>query len=314
VTALAAQERQAGMTAWSTVPKTLLVIALLALPAAFVIGLPRGSQPTTETAQAQIVPVPQFYQQHSADYPVDAQLQSEIEDYLTGLEGRYGVAIRNLDDGRTVRVNASERLEAASMYKLLVMYRTFQQIESGDLQMSDILTVQEEDTLESSEYDLMPGEVVTVEEALELMISVSSNSAAYALARTVGGWSVIDSAAEEIGMLATHWDDGYWSTPDDMLRFFEALADRELVSRDASDRMVELLLEQEVRDRIPALLPDYVLVAHKTGELDNVRNDGGIVSSPGGRYVIVVMSYDVDPSEATEAIAEMSRLVYERYG
>jgi beta-lactamase class A len=298
----------------SNIAKALVLLALLTIQVPAIVGMAGvGRAPTGMTLQ--VVPAAWPPAQEIPDSAVDVELQSEIEEHLAGLVGTYGVAVRNLDDGRVVRVNAGERLEAASLYKLLVMYRVFQHIERGELQPGDAITIQEADTPESvAPYDLAAGEVVTVEEALHVMISISSNSAAYALARTVGGWGVVDSAAEEIGMLNTDWDDGYWSTPEDMMRFFELLADRELVSRDASDRMVELLLEQDINDRIPALLPEEVKVAHKTGELDNVRNDGGIVSTPGGRYVIVVMSYDIDAAEATEAIAEVSRLVYERYG
>jgi beta-lactamase class A len=300
-----------GRVATKTV---ILVLALFAVHLAGIADLVGGGRAPLGTT-LQLLPPLWTLDREAGDPAADRELQSEIEDYLADLQGTYGIAIQNLDDGRIVRVNADAELEAASMYKLLVMYRVFHRIELGDLRLDDIITIQEPDTRESvAAHDLAPGESVTVEEALESMISLSSNSAAYALSRTVGGWGAIDGAAREIGMIHTHWDDGYWSTPDDMMRLFEALADRRLVSRDASNRMVELLLEQNINDRIPALLPQGVRVAHKTGELDNVRNDGGIVSTPRGRYIIIVMSYDVDPAEATEAIAEISRLVYERYG
>lgn len=38
------------------------------------------------------------------------------------------------------------------------------------------------------------------------------------------------------------------------------------------------------------------------------------VALAGGRYVIVVMSYEADPAEAIDAEAEISRMVYEAYG
>ena len=52
----------------------------------------------------------------------------------------------------------------------------------------------------------------------------------------------------------------------------------DLASPTASAQMLNLSDNQNVNDRIPALLPDGVSVAHKTGELPGVRDDGGIVT------------------------------------
>lgn len=243
----------------------------------------------------------------------DPTLQAELEGYVADLGGTYGVAALSLDDGRLVSINADEVFPTASMYKLLVMYRVFQQIETGDLALGDRITIHESDMAEAGYGDFWPGASPTVEEALEAMITVSSNAAAYALTRNVGGWDEVVAAAQELGMGDTIRDDCFLSTPADMLRFFEQLADRSLVSPWASQQMIELLLRQQVNDRIPALLPEGVEVAHKTGELAQVRNDGGIVYQPEGSYLLVVMSRGIDPSEATEAESEISRMVYDRY-
>lgn len=48
---------------------------------------------------------------------IDLRLQAQIEDYLSGQTGTYGVAIRNLATGQSVMVNASGHFIAASTYK-----------------------------------------------------------------------------------------------------------------------------------------------------------------------------------------------------
>lgn len=247
----------------------------------------------------------------------DPGLQAELEGCLARLEGSYGIATVSLEDGSTAYVDADTIYPAASMYKLLVMYRVFQQVEAGELSMGDPLTIEAQDMMLSPGPDggFSPGDTPSVEQALHSMIAISSNSAASALVRTVGGWPVVTSAADELGMHSTYASDGeFWSTPADLASFFLQLADRSLVNAEASDRMIELLRAQQINDRIPALLPEGVEVAHKTGELPGVRNDGGIVWGPGGSYVLVVMGRSVDPNEAVSAEAEISRLVYDRLG
>ena len=213
-----------------------------------------------------------------------------LEQYIAGLDGVYGIAARRLDGGEPVLINADRRYASASLYKLLVMYRVFQKMESGTLSPGDVLTIQPGDMQDAgSDEGLSVGDRVTVERALEAMITVSSNAASFALVRAVGGWSYTMGAAQELGMPNTYLDDYAWSSPSDMFKFLELLARRQLVSPSASDRMVELMKRQQIDNRIPALLPDGVEVAHKTGELENVRNDAGIVFArqrdlPGGLH------------------------------
>lgn len=115
-------------------------------------------------------------------------------------------------------------------------------------------------------------------------------------------------------MNGTYLEDGYfWTTPGDMLAFFAALAQGELISADASSNMVELLKRQRLNDAIPALLPAEAVAAHKTGKLPGVINDAGIVYGAEGRYVVAMLSREADEEQAASAIARVALLAYERY-
>lgn len=274
-----------------------LAIALMVGFALLTGGIPTGSEARTLAPQD------------------DPQLESKIGDYLSGLDASYGIAAVNLNDGRSAFVNADTGFPTASMYKLLVMYRVFQAVDGGSLSMDDQVTIQDADLAQVDSTDLWAGDTMTVAGALGNMITVSSNASAWAITRLLGGWGQVTSAAEELGMSSTYLDgQDFWSTPGDMTHFFRLLAERSLVSDAASGQMIDLLLQQADNDRIPALLPDGVQVAHKTGELDGVRNDGGIIRGPSGNYVIVVMSQSGDTSEQVQAEAEISRMVYAHYG
>lgn len=248
--------------------------------------------------------------------PEAPTLQAELDDYTAGLQGRYGVAVMSLDDGSAAYVNADESFRMASMYKLLVMYRVYQQVEEGELSLQDRVDIEPSDVIQyEPESGFSVGDSPTVAEALDGMTTISSNAAALALTRTVGGWGMVISAADEVGMQSTTLEnEEFWSTPTDLLTFFEVLESRSLVSESASEQMIELLRRQGVNDRIPALLPEGVEVAHKTGNLPGVSNDGGIVWGPGGSYLIVMMSGEAPASESTQALAEMSRIAYLWYG
>ena len=237
-------------------------------------------------------------------------------EYLSDRPGRYGVAVRNIETSQTVLIGAERQFPSASTYKLLVMYRVYQEIANGTLSPEDVVTITSRDAVEDEPSSgLHRGQIVTVAYALQAVITVSSNAAAYALTRAVGGRDTLEAAADELGMSQTGSSGGYFrTTARDMLVFLEGLAEDRLISADASRGMVGLLVRQTVNDRLPALLPDGVAVAHKTGELSYVRNDVGIVYTPGARYVIVVLGQGADQRGIERTIAEVSRRTYYRYG
>jgi N-acetylated-alpha-linked acidic dipeptidase len=81
------------------------------------------------------------------------------------------------------------------------------------------------------------------------------------------------------------------STARDIGRLFAMMARGELVSKDASGLMIDILKKQQVNDRLPRYLGDGVTIAHKTGDGQPwVANDAGIVWVKGQPIVIVVLA------------------------
>ncbi len=246
----------------------------------------------------------------------DRELKKDLSDYISGKDGTFGMAVINLNDGRAVMIDEDTQFPAASLYKLLVMYRMYQAMDRGTLHPNDTITIQDEDVIQDEPDDgFAPGDTPTIQQAVEAMVTISSNATALALTREIGGAASVDAAAKELGMTNTDTvDDGLWTTPADVAHFLQLLANQSLVSQQASLQMLNLLLQQTINDRIPALLPSEAAVAHKTGDLDDVRNDAGIVYGPGGRYIIVVMSSGGTPEDEIQAEADLSEMVYARYG
>ncbi len=69
---------------------------------------------------------------------------------------------------------------------------------------------------------------------------------------------VEDNAAFRLGMNNSATARGLTQTMD-------LIARKKVVSEQASQQMIDILLGQEFNESIPALLPNYVKVAHKTG-------------------------------------------------
>jgi hypothetical protein len=146
------------------------------------------------------------------------------------------------------------------------------------------------------------------------MITRSDNATANLLADRLG-WANVNNTMQELGMRETRQvGDRITTSPRDLLHLLELLALGRGPSTAASTEMVELLLAQKVNDRLPAQLPRDTPVAHKTGNLDGVVHDVGIVYSPDATYAIALLSEETpDVGQVTQAEAALSRAVYDYF-
>jgi hypothetical protein len=74
--------------------------------------------------------------------------------------------------------------------------------------------------------------------------------------------------------------------------------------------MVARLARQQINDRLPAALPEGVVVAHKTGNLPGLTHDAGIIFTPSGPRVVVAMTWDAFDADAYAFIANVASTVY----
>ena len=108
-------------------------------------------------------------------------------------------------------------------------------------------------------------------------------------------------------------NEGHWSSLAQVnaragLYRLEKLADEQYTGL-----MVDLLKGQKLNEKLPKYLPKGTAVAHKTGEIGWFSHDVGIVYSPSGDYIIVVLSESESPAGANDRIAQVSKAVYEYF-
>ncbi len=248
------------------------------------------------------------------------RLGEEVEKSLAGTTGTYSAIIKNFKTGEEYRRNGDRKYLSASLYKLWVMAAVFKEIERGGLDpdkklSASISSLNSFFGIPTSEAELTSGSVnLTVKSATRQMIAISHNYAAMMLVKEIG-IEKVRTMTEELGLSNTSvGGDEAETTPEDVANFLEKLHEGKIVSASASAEMVGLLLEQEKKEVIPKYLPGNTKLAHKTGELEWVKHDAGIVFSPQGDYLIVLMSESNLPGAAAERMARISGVVYKYFG
>ena len=258
-------------------------------------------------------------------------------------EKRISVAFYDLETGQRILAQADEPYHPASTFKVHVMMEVFRQAQQGLLSLDDRLpiinsftsivdgTTYSLDVKDDAEQTLYPriGESETIAELTRLMIVRSSNLATNILLQKVGTGNVNDF----IQALAIHGvtvrrgvEDkvafglgiNNSATARGLTQTMQLIAEKKVVSPQASEKMIEILLGQEFNESIPALLPGSVRVAHKTGSTDDVYHDTGIVyAEREGRkpYALTIMTKgfsEKQEQEAHQCMARISKMIYEQ--
>jgi len=108
---------------------------------------------------------------------------------------------------------ADERMEPASLTKLMTSYVIYKEMRDGRIKLSDKVTISEKAWRMGGSRTFVPvGKKVSVEDLLKGMIVQSGNDATVALAEYVGGSeevfvSLMNQEAQRLGMTGTHFVD-----------------------------------------------------------------------------------------------------------
>lgn len=267
-------------------------------------------------------------------------LEKRIEAELASYDGKMSVYVDDLK-GNVVTIGPDERFETASTIKTYILACLFDQIGKGKASLEDKLVFREDEFVDGSGLfrDLEFGTAMSVKNVATLMIIISDNIATNMMIDYLG-LDTINDCIQALGCRDTvlhnpihfdRYDRLGTTTPRDYASIFTRLAKGELISAEASAQMREIFRRQHYQTMLTRNLPQYLLdsedtgeeeliyVASKSGSMDACRNDGGIVHTPYGDYVIVLMTkefsdgvyHDEHPSYVFGG--RVSRLIFDQY-
>lgn len=229
-------------------------------------------------------------------------LRTAVSEALKNAKGNYAVYIKNLKTEEQYLLNENRIFESGSLYKLWLMEDIFEKIQKKELEENQILAssikvLNQKFQVSEEDAELTTGTIsLSVKMALEQMITISHNYAAFLLTQKVNKAGIpLKTTAANVSL------------------FFEKLYKGELVSRKYSQEMIEILKKQKLNDGLPKNLPKDTQIVHKTGDIGWFKHDGGIVFTEYGDYIIVVLSESKYPMVAQERIANISKAVYDYF-
>ena len=269
----------------------------------------------------------------------EVQLAQTLQSLIKEHRGDVAVVVKDLASGETFSHRAHETMPTASLIKLPVMIEAYRQASLGTIRLDQMLTLKEDDKVPGSGIltnHFSSGACISLRDAIRLMIVYSDNTATNLVLDTIG-LSATSTTMQSLGFpetqihakvfrrdtsIAPQRSEKYGlgsTTAADMVELLTRLYRHELVSRDASIAMLDHLLNCDDRSRFPALLPADTKVAHKTGSVNRVRTDAGLLIGKTGAVALCVLTDNnadtrwSDDNAANQLCANIAKAAYDHY-
>ena len=247
-------------------------------------------------------------------------LAQQLGKLVAHFDGKLWLYAKNLDTGADFGLRPDEKVRTASTIKLPILCALFDLVASGKVRWDEKLTLHDEDKISGSGvlHEFSGGTQLSVRDVAHVMIVVSDNTATNLILDRITADAVNDYL-DRIGLKATRSlrkvrGDGSdlkppsglskasafpenkpyglgVTTPREMVTLLELIERGKIVSPEASKEIVAVLKRQQYKDGIGRRRAEDV--ASKSGALDALRSDVGIVYLPTSRLAIAATVDDM---------------------
>ncbi len=230
------------------------------------------------------------------------RLHESLAPVWADLPGRVGFAAWDLDEREPVLHGADQQVDAASTIKVVTLIAALREVQGGSLTLDTELPLPRQRVGGTGVLRELPSvRGLPLGELLNLMIVVSDNVATNLVVETVG-FSAIAECARELGATGTRVErllmdaeaEGLnATTARDQALVLDRLARGSALPEDLTKHALDVLSRQQIRDRLPAHLPEMARCWNKTGEQPTLRHDVGLIGDDRPRAVVAVLVDDL---------------------
>ncbi len=249
-----------------------------------------------------------------------ATLDARVRGAVKGFPGVVSVYAKNLATGVSYGIRADEPVRTASTIKLPILVTLFAEVEAGRADWDETLVLRDAAKVSGAGVlsEFSDGHALPLRDVARLMIVVSDNTATNLILDRIGA-DRVNEVLDSLGLkrtrslrkiLAPGGPSGHSkagrekknerfgigvSTAREMAELLEKIERGEVVSKAASAEMIAILKRQQFKDAIGR--HTKYAVASKSGALDRLRSDVGLIYTPKG---VVALALTVDGLPETD--------------
>lgn len=253
-------------------------------------------------------------------------LENELKEIIEKCDEDISMLVKNLSSNKILfNYNEEKMYPSASIIKIPIMIEALSKADDLQIPLLSIIKIKDSDKVD---FSIITEQNLTECFFLELitwMIIYSDNTATNILIDLLG----MDKINERINSLemkntklqrkmmdfeAIKEGKNNFTSLEDMLVVMEGLYRGEIINKEVSKRAIDIMKNQRDNTMLKRYIQENVVLANKTGELNNSNNDVGIFYTKRADYFIGIFVNKVkDNQQAYEIIGKLSKKVYEYF-
>lgn len=249
-------------------------------------------EPQEQINQTIYVPGDAVVVKKEADF---SEMKSIVGKIVSENEGDFGVAFKDLTSNKSWEINGDKIFIAASTMKVLAVSGLYDAVERNVASLDASI------------------DGVKLRERARLALEVSDNNSWESINNTIG-YKNLQKYALRLGLNDTSVLDNSISAVD-FRNLLEKLYRGQLLNDENTKEVLSFMDSTETENRIPKGADGAEIIYHKTGTLDALTHDGGIIKSGKGNYILTVYTENVlgNIDERSALIAQISKVVWREY-
>lgn len=231
--------------------------------------------------------------------------------------------------GNEVFYNYSGKMPAAGIERVFILAQALEEVEKGSLKLEETYTLEKNQIAPHSPAlkDERAGAKIPLATLLEKMVTVNDDTAANMVIDILGR-EEINAFLQKHGYVDTSlpfeeekandkldndnkvYDAAAVTSVNDLVNFYAQVYQKKCVSPQVDAQVLTILKLQRDNSKLKALLPKGTAVAHQSGDLSGVQNDGGIVYSKDPYVLVIMTDKSVHQGQTLKTINQISSVIY----
>ncbi|MEG0385295.1 MAG: serine hydrolase [Solibacillus sp.] len=250
-------------------------------------------------------------------------MKQQLAQLLDAIPYRVHVIIQDYRTNQLfIEKNKDAVFSSASVIKVPILMAILHHLEKTNGQLSQKVPITDANIVDFSVLTEQQQKKATLHELLLWMIITSDNTATNMCIDLIG-FEALNDYFQHIGLKSTAVQRKMMdferqqqgldnvTTARDMQHLFQQIYAGTLLAREWNEVALNILLRQRSHESLKRYLVDDVKIAHKTGGLDTVDHDVGIVFTEQVDYFIGVFLTEVtDNDKARQYIGQISKIAY----
>ena len=253
------------------------------------------------------------------------QLESKINQLLNSTQDKTSVLIQFINESEPLfDKDSAIQSVSASTIKVPIMFTAFHEVMLKNMTLDQMIPVLKEDILDDSKVFEYGPKSYSLEELVSWMIISSDNTATNVLIRTLGMDKINKYITETLQLNSTRLERimldfeaikqgrNNYTSQQDQYKMYRMLFNHEILNDELCEKALEILSNQRDKALVMRYIPFKTEFAHKTGGLDYLSHDCGIMKIGNQNIYIGVSIWDSSDIEGNGQLAgQIGRLIYD---